>query len=484
MSKPSFAPRAAREVDAFERSCDVAVVGLGIAGACAAIEAAESGAETLVLERASGGGGTSASSGGLIYLGGGTPVQRAAGFEDSPEEMFKYLMASCGPDPDASLVAPYCEESVAHFGWLAARGVPFGERFFPDAHEPPGDDGLTYSGSEDVHPFCEIARPAPRGHCARIAGPKGGLLMRALLAAADRAGAKVQTGVRAERLVVESDGRVCGVELRLGRDLLRVRARRGVVLASGGFIYDEASVARHAPWLLRCKARTGTEYDDGSGIWMGAAAGGAMLRMDAGDITLPLFPPVALKEGIFVNAQGQRFLNEDAYFGRSGEFALLHQGGNVFLVVDDGCFGRPVHFPVEIAAVGETIAELEAELGLPVGALRQTLAYYDEHAARGEDPLFHKRRQHLRPLDRPPYAAIDLRPEHFVYSAFTLGGLHIDAHGAVLSHAGSAVPGLFAAGRTTSGLSKGGYSSGISLGDGSFFGRRAGRSAAAHCGKA
>ena len=88
--------------------------------------------------------------------------------------------------------------------------------------------------------------------------------MRALLAAADRAGAKVQTGARAERLVVERDGRVCGVELHLGRDLLRVRARRGVVLASGGFIYDEASVARHAPWLLRCKARTGTEYDDGS----------------------------------------------------------------------------------------------------------------------------------------------------------------------------------------------------------------------------
>jgi 3-oxo-5alpha-steroid 4-dehydrogenase len=179
-----------------------------------------------------------------------------------------------------------------------------------------------------------------------------------------------------------------------------------------------------------------------------------------------------------VNAQGQRFLNEDAYFGRSGEFALLHQGGNVFLVVDEGCFGRPVHFPVEIAAVGESIAELEGELAMPSGALQQTVAYYNEHAMRGVDPLFHKQRRHLRPLDRSPFAAIDLRPEHFFYSAFTLGGLHIDARGAVLSLTGDPVPGLFAAGRTTSGLSKGGYSSGISLGDGSFFGRRAGRSAA------
>ena len=135
MSKPSFAPRAAREVAAFDRACDVAVVGFGIAGACAAIEAAEAGAETLVLERAAGGGGTSASSGGLVYLGGGTPVQRAAGFEDSAEEMFKYLMAACGPDPDASLVAPYCEESVAHFHWLAARARRPAEP--PSAWRPP-----------------------------------------------------------------------------------------------------------------------------------------------------------------------------------------------------------------------------------------------------------------------------------------------------------------------------------------------------------
>ena len=473
-----FAPRPARDVPSWDAVCDVAVVGLGVAGACAAIEAAAAGADVLALERASGGGGTSAASGGLLYLGGGTPVQRALGFEDSAEEMFKYLMAACGPDPDPALVEPYCAGSVEHFRWLAAQGVAFGERFFPGAHEPPGDDGLTYSGSEDVHPFCTIARPAPRGHCPKVVGPKGALLMRALLASVERARVRVATGARAERLVVESDGRVCGVEARVAREPLRVRARRGVVLASGGFIYDEASVARHAPWLLRCRAKTGTESDDGSGIWMGVAAGGAAIRMNAGDITLPIFPPVVLKQGLFVNAQAQRFLNEDAYFGRSGEFALLRQDGQVYLVVDEGCFERPALFPAELAGTGETIAELEGEIGLPKGALERTLEYYNLHAAQGLDPLFHKGRAHLRPLDRPPFAAFDLRPERFVYSAFTLGGLQIDADAAVLSQAGLRVPGLFAAGRTTSGLSKQGYSSGISLGDGSFFGRRAGRSAA------
>ena len=68
------------------------VVGLGVAGGSAAIEAARAGADVLILERAAAGGGTTADSGGLIYFGGGTPVQKACGFDDTPEEMFKHLM--------------------------------------------------------------------------------------------------------------------------------------------------------------------------------------------------------------------------------------------------------------------------------------------------------------------------------------------------------------------------------------------------------
>src|SRR5262249_61966841 len=130
-----------------------AVAGPGVAGACAAIEAAAAGADVLALERASGGGGTSAASGGLLYLGGGTPVQRALGFEDSAEEMFRYLMAACGPDPDPTLVEPYCAGSVEHFHWLAAQGVRLGDTFFPRAHEPPRADRRTHSRSEDVPPL-------------------------------------------------------------------------------------------------------------------------------------------------------------------------------------------------------------------------------------------------------------------------------------------------------------------------------------------
>ena len=106
------------EVANWDEEVDVLVVGLGAAGAAAALEAAAAGAETLVLERAGGGGGTSAMSGGVLYLGGGTRMQKACGFEDSEEDMFKYLMASVGDEPDEAKIALYCEGSVAHYEWL------------------------------------------------------------------------------------------------------------------------------------------------------------------------------------------------------------------------------------------------------------------------------------------------------------------------------------------------------------------------------
>jgi len=192
---------------------------------------------------------------------------------------------------------------------------------------------------------------------------------------------------------------------------------------------------------------------------------------------LPISPPKILVQGILVNRRGQRFIGEDAYQTTLGEVALLHQGGEVFLIVDDESFARPFA-PAEIAAVAETHAELERELGFPEGSLQHTLASYNEHAARGEDPFFHKALDHLKPLTAPPFAAIDLTWQKALYTVFTLGGLRTSPAGAVLTPDGDPVAGLFAAGRTTSGLAAQGYNSGLSLSDGTFFGRVAGKSAA------
>jgi len=468
------------EIAAWDTECDVLVVGFGCAGACASIEARQAGAEVIVLERAGGPGGTSANSGGLLYLGGGTPIQQACGFEDSPENMFRYMMAACGPEADANLIQPYCEESVAHFNWIAERGVPFKAAFFDGNHEPfESDEGLTYSGSEPYHPFNTLADPAPRGHIPQQIENKGSLLMRHLIASAESAGVKTRIQSRVEALVIARDGRVVGALVATPEGEQRIRARGGVVLGAGGFIFNDAMLENHAPLLRACQHKVGTETDDGSGIQLGLAAGGDAIRMETGDISLAIFPPNQLKKGLYVNRHGQRYLNEDVYMGRAGEFALLHQEGHAYLIVDDDVFARPDLFPVEIAGVGETVAELEAEVGMPESALQDTVALYNRHAERGEDPVFHKTREFLQPLVKPPFGAIDLRAENCVYSAFTLGGLHIDAEARVLRPSGEPIAGLFAAGRTTSGIAKQGYNSGMSLGDGSFFGRRAGRGAAA-----
>lgn len=469
----------ARDIAAWDVEVDVLVIGYGCAGVCAAIEAREAGADVLVLDRAGGAGGTSINSGGFLYLGGGTGLQKALGYADSAENMFNYMMAACGPEPDAALIQTYCEGSVGHFDWIVSRGVPYKESFFAGAHEPfDSDDGLVYSGSEHVYPFNEIATPAPRGHAPRSVRDKGALLMNTLIAAADQVGVRSAFQSRCDGLVQASDGRVIGTVATTLEGQQRIHARKGVILTAGGFIYNDEMLRRYAPILRQCKHKVGTETDDGSGIRLGLAVGGEAIRMDAGDISMAIFPPNELRHGIFVNRHGQRFLNEDVYFGRAGEIVLFHQEGKAYLVVDDEYFARPRSFPVEIAAAGETIAEVEEELGLPVGSLQQTVAFYNEYAAKREDPVFHKGENYLTPIVKAPFGAIDLSTENLIYSAFTLGGLRTDVDGRVLEATGDAIPGLYAAGRTTSGIAKQGYSSGMSLGDGSFFGRRAGRHAA------
>jgi succinate dehydrogenase/fumarate reductase flavoprotein subunit len=469
-----------REVVRWNGEADLVVVGLGMAGACAAMEGADARGDVLVLERAGGGGGTSANSGGLIYLGGGTPVQKAAGFDDSPDEMFKFLMAISAPGPNEAKIRQFCEGSVAHFHWLEAKGVPFKRSFHPEPGlESRTDDCLVYTGGEDAAPWSRVARPAPRGHKPQVRGKAGPFLMQRMLAAVAQHPVRLETDVRAERLVVAGDGRIVGVAARRAGADYFARARRGVVLAAGGFIFDDAMLRLHAPALASCSDRNGTPGDDGRGIRMGQAAGGAALRMHLGEVALPYTIPARLARGIYVNARAQRFINEDTYYGHVGMEALFHQAGRVWLLHDATTYARGL-LGAEPSAVGESIAEIAAEAGFPAGALEATVAYYNAHAARGEDPLFGKRRELLAPLCEAPFALIDCTVANARYATFTIGGLHTGERAEVLDAGGAAVPGLFAAGRTAALFCGEGYpGSGISLADASFYGRVAARAALA-----
>jgi 3-oxo-5alpha-steroid 4-dehydrogenase len=487
-----IAPVAEREVGRFDDAADVVVVGLGCAGACAAITSSERGLDVLALERQGAAGGTSALSGGLIYLGGGTPVQHQCGFDDDADTMYAFLLAataahdglvgSVGSDdprparPDLAKLRTYCDESVAHYHWLVEHGVPFRAAFCDEPNRESADDsGLVFSGGEDSRPFCDVARPVPRGHKPQFPDSAGNFLMRCLTGAVAATATRVMVDARVDRLVVDAEGTVVGVAVRADGTTRHVRARRGVVLATGGFAYNDAMLAEHCPDAMRPDAawRIGTDADDGRGIRLGQGAGGAPLRLDVFECALPLGPPHRLCRAILVDRHGRRFVNEDTYTGRIGWKALMEHEGDVFMVLDESIYERNL-LGLRFSYAAETVEELARDMGVPEAALATTVARYNEHASRGDDPEYGKLPPFLQPLVAP-LGAIDLGVARgAIYATFTLGGLHTDVDGRVLAADGRAVPGLFAAGRTSASLAAGGYVSGISLGDGTFFGRRAG----------
>ena len=479
-------PLRAADVDSWDLEADVVIAGFGIAGACAAIEAARAGADVLVLERAGGWGGAASLAGGFIYLGGGTALQQACGFEDSVEEMSKFLTAALGPGVDEAKISEYCAGSVAHYDWLVEAGVPFKMSYWGEpGYEPPFDDGLMYSGGENAAPFNAIAKPAPRGHVPQMSdkrtGQKGGgyMLMKPLSDTAAELGVRAEYDMRAQRLIIDEQDRVVGiVAKRYGEDVA-VRARRGVVLATGSFAYNDDMMRRFAPRLFG-KPAASVEEHDGRAIRMAQALGADLAHMDAAEVAF-FCDPQLFYRGILVNGRGQRFVAEDTYSGRVGQLMLLQNDGQCFLIIDEAAFeeGMAATSPtpqlkIQPRWVCETVAELEAEIGLAEGALTSTVELFNKHAATGQDPLLGKKAEWVKPIGGP-VAAIDLRG---MAGGFTLGGLLTDTDSRVIHVDGNPIDGLFAAGRCTSGLSAWGYASGVSLGDGSFFGRRAGVNAA------
>ncbi|MCV7279111.1 FAD-binding protein [Mycolicibacterium flavescens] len=478
----------------FSDEVDVVVIGFGIAGGCAAVSAAAAGARVLVLEKAAAVGGTTAMAGGHFYLGGGTAVQQATGHDDSAEEMYKYLVA-VSPDPDHDKIRAYCEGSVEHFNWLEGLGFQFERSYYPGkVVVPPGTEGLSYTGNEKVWPFYEQAKPAPRGHSVPVPGELGGAAMVTdlLLKRADELGVQIRYETGATNLVVD-DGAVVGVRWKHFTDTGDVRAA-SVVIAAGGFAMNPEMVARHTPALGQ-KRRTkhhgevepyilGNPNDDGLGIRLGESAGGVAKNLDGLFITAAAYPPEILLTGVIVNKDGQRFVAEDSYHSRTSAYVLEQPEQKAYLIVDEAHLQMPEMPLIKFIDGWESIAEMEEALGIPAGNLAATLDRYNRNAAAGQDPDFHKHPDYVAAQDTGPWGAFDLSLGVAMYSGFTMGGLDVSLDGEVLREDGSPVPGLYAAGACASNIAQDGkgYASGTQLGEGSFFGRRAGTHAARQAG--
>lgn len=477
---PDVLPASALPTDA-ERY-DVVVVGFGIAGGCAALEAARAGARVLLLERAAVHGGTSAMSGGHFYLGGGTAVQQATGWEDSPDEMYEYLVA-VSKEPEHDKIRAYCDGSVEHFEWLEALGFEFERSYYPEkAVIQPGTEGLMFTGNEKVWPFKERAVPAPRGHKVPVPGDTEGtkMVMDLLRARVEEAGVEVRYETGATNLVVADSGAVVGLAWR-SFERTGVVAAGAVVVAAGGFVMNPDMVAAYTPALAEKPFTLGSTYDDGLGIRLGASAGAELRHMDEPFITAPFYPPSSLMTGFIVNNAGERFVAEDCYHSRTSQFVMEQPDHAAYLIVDSAHVEYPKFPLVPLIDGFETIDELESAIGLPAGSVAATLERYNKMAAAGEDLDFHKSPDWLAPQDTGPWAVFDLRLGKAIYAGFTLGGIRVSVDGEALRADGSAIPGLYAAGACASNIAQDGkgYCSGTQLGEGSFFGRRAGRHAAA-----
>jgi len=521
----------------WDDSADVVVVGLGGAGACAAIEAADQGAHVVAIDRLVGGGDT-AMSGGVVYAGGGTPAQVAAGYSDTIEATYAYLRQEVGGAvPDAAL-RRFCAESGANLEWLQEQGVAIGGRLWPHKTAyPPDGYFLYFSGSEQTGPFDREAPPAPRAHRTHGKGMGvGAHFFRALEASAVRRGVRIRTQTRARRLVVDPDGRIVGVEClifpdersrrrhervaRLARSLpplvslgpappvlfgtlrrlearhqtevVRLRARGGVVLATGGYQHNRRLIGQHAPYAQ--KLLTIGLDANGAGILLGRTVGAATGFMDNVGVFRMFIPPLAFGKGMLVDAEGRRFANELWYSGRVGKAMTTLPGGKAYLILDARLAAAaraelpglhifnsaPARLWLALAKKADSPTGLAARLGVPPAALAASVTEYNATAG-GAPDRFGKAPASCAALTEPPLVALDLSLYNRSVPAttFSLGGLEVSGEtGEVLSEGGGAIPGLYAAGRAAVGLCSSSYVSGLSLADCVFSGRRAGAHAA------
>ncbi|MGI5132903.1 FAD-dependent oxidoreductase [Pseudonocardia sp. CA-107938] len=489
----------------FDQVVDVAVLGLGNAGAVAAVTAHDRGAQVLVLEKQD--------------AATHRPNSRyAAGFFLVPTDVAgacRYLAASYavnGEVVDPELIATWARETARNPEWLGAHG---GEYAVLDLHGE--HDTLPDHGAVTVY----RARPGrqPDGY---TGCPLHGLL-RWLVA--DR-GIEVRHGARATALLTDATGAVVGVQVDAADGPSRIGVRRGVVLAVGGFEADDALKTQYLP--ATPVHFYGTRHNTGDGITMGLDVGAALWHMNVwpghfvarfpgdgygGGTAIDLWgsgrfgpdPAVRPPGAVFVDGGGRRFLPEPGRQHAATLHLLAMDAGRLtrpriptWWIFDDARMARAPLVPTysgpagpvgdyawssdnraELARgwihSGGSVAELAGACGLDPDALVATVERYNALCAAGHDVDHGRDPATLTPLVGDRFYAVALWPG----GSHTVGGPRRDAAARVVSARGGPVAHLYSAGELGSihGLLY--PAGGASLAECLAFGRIAGESVAA-----
>jgi succinate dehydrogenase/fumarate reductase flavoprotein subunit len=527
----------------WDEQADVVVVGSGGAALCAATLAAHAGASVCVVEKADMIGGTTAVSGGVIWVPRNHHML-AAGMSDSREEALAYVQRlAMGGEHDPALLEVAIDAAPQMLAWLEAH-TPLRMQLvprFPDyyiAYDVPGrkPDGRAVEpvpypvGSELPQWADRLARrgtlmslgsyttlgedlgraPRDEAEIARRAAqdvrPKGAALIGALFKGLLERGVQFHLSTAARELI-GAGGEVVGVRCeRQGRSLA-LGARRGVILACGGFEWNREMVRAFVGYELY---PVSPPHNTGDGALMAMEAGAALFNMNSYWGTGAMLDPDITRDGepvpqfdaargmpgtLIVNQRGVRFVNENVpyndfprAFGAWDPSRLEFPNQAPAWMI----FDQKVKDTVQILSItpgkpapdwvprGATLRELAPQLGIDPEVLAATAERFNAHAARGVDPDFQRevgfQGQPLGPLGAGPYYAVRIYPG----TLGTNGGPRVDRNGQVRSARGSLIPGLYAAGNTAANVFGWAYpSGGGTLCNAFTFGYLAGRHAAA-----
>jgi succinate dehydrogenase/fumarate reductase flavoprotein subunit len=529
----------------WDREVDVLVVGSGGAAMTAATLAHDGGAKVLLIEKADTFGGTTGISGGVMWIPQNHHME-TAGFSDSREDALAYIrhLAQGQPHDDDQIEA-WVDAAPEALRYLEAKTpvemqtVPD----FPDYYYPYGIPGRR-AGGRSVEPVPYDA-PGELGEwkdrlSSRIADPnlggvttlaedmsgralsmgdeiarreaadlrsKGAALIGRLFRGLLDRGVEALVSTPARELVMV-EGEVIGVRAESeGRDLF-IRAHRGVILACGGFEWNEELVRAFIGYDLKALS---PPNNTGDGLLMAMEAGAQLGNMSSYWGQPAMVDPGITREGrpvpqfecargepgtLIVNGRGERFANESLpyndfpkAFGRFDPSKISFPNQAPAWQV----FDRRVKEQFTVVGIrpedpapawmptANDFAGLARGMGVDPERFEATMKRFNEHAARGEDPDFGRTEAgimapgRVRALEEGPFYAVEIHPG----ALGTNGGPRLDADGRVRASAGGVIPGLYAAGNTAANTFAWAYpSGGGTIGNGVVFGYLAGRHAA------
>ena len=458
---------------------DVIVIGSGFAGLAAALETANAGASVAIFEKMAVAGGNSIINGGVIAAA-GSPMQAAKGIQDAPESMLADMTAA-GLDLNyPELARMVAERSAETFQWTVDY---LGVKYM----------ALLHMGGHRV----------ARSHMTH--NSSGSAIVSRQLEKLKAAGIRVQTRTYLENLIQDADGRVVGVKIRQGYRFpdaasgksVFVKARRGVILATGGFSNDVDFRRTQDPKLQAHVDSTNQPGATAEAFKEALRAGGTPVQPswiqlgpwaspdEKGFGLAPHFASGAVfTYGIMVDPRtGRRFVSELADRKIRAD-AIIKTGHAAIGIADDlaaqNC-GGPPGFLDKLRKRGvvktyDTLEGLCRAYEMPLEAVRQSIGQYNAAIPSGVEPAFGRVMQKdARPIARAPFYAVRLWPKVH----HTMGGLRINTRAEAVGLDGHPIKGLFAAGEVTGGIHGAVRLGSCAVVDCLVFGRIAGKNAAA-----